>query len=69
MARKKWIVVVDWKSGTYEDSHDFTVFAESISAARAKARARWIGEFQKTNPDCVISKIWILTPEAISRLA
>jgi hypothetical protein len=60
-ARKRFTVVIDWTDGTYEDSHDFSVYAESAGAAKKAARARFDKTCARVMKNVRFQTAWILT--------
>lgn len=63
MAKKKWIVVVDWIDGIVTDSDEVAVYAETSDAAIAKAKSKWRMAVGVPWPNCKIQKAWILTTD------
>ena len=63
MAKKKWIVVVDWIDGVVTDSDEVAVYAETSDAAIAKAKATWRTTVGMQHPSCRIESAWVLTKE------
>ena len=61
MAKKKWIVIVDWKMGNEEDADELTVFAETEAEARKKALAQWHEKIGSRWPGCEPTKCWVLS--------
>lgn len=63
MAKKKWIVVVDWIDQFVTDSDEVAVYAETADAAIAQAKTKWRTTVGMQWPSCRIESAWVLTPE------
>jgi len=69
VAMRRRIVVVDWIDGDVSDSDEVVVYANSDSAAIAKAKAKWRASIGAQWPHCRIEKVETLTPARLRGLA
>lgn len=63
MAKKKWIVVVDWIDEIVTDSDQVAVYAETTDEAVMRAKAKWRATVGMQWPSCRIERAWVLTKE------
>jgi hypothetical protein len=69
MAKKRWIVIVEWIDGDVSDSDELIVFAETAAGATSKARRVWTVTNRAEHPNIWIKKVFVLTPERLLEFA
>jgi hypothetical protein len=67
-AEKRWLAVVTWTDGDIFDADEFSVFADSADAAKARVRLIW-GAANAKYPTCRIEDIVVFQPPRLHALA
>ena len=71
---RKYTVICEWSDagpqGGYavEDADEVVVYADSASAAIAKARKKWRLAIGGEWPTCRLTKVFILTPKKLAEM-
>jgi hypothetical protein len=69
MAKKRWIVIVEWIDGDVSDSDELIVFAETAAGATSKARRIWAAANLADYPSISTTKVFVLTPKRLLEFA
>lgn len=59
---RKYVAIIEWHDGESNDADEIAVFAESVAAAKRKARAEWRRRHGRAWPAARIAEVVVLTP-------
>lgn len=66
---KRYLVVIDWKDGDFEDSSEISVHAASAAGATSAAKSRWRMTIGAQFPQIQLIRSFVLTPERLLEFA
>ena len=64
--RRRFTVILEWqdcKDKDWVEADEIRVWAKTAAGAASRARAEWLRTKGAEWPRCVLTRVWVMTPE------